>query len=346
MSASVNVLAMPQPNIPALLAWVAKAKPPYAVVMDGPDIATRIRMVSPNTQIIFRRYRADDAKLHETTSPTAFLESVADLPGAWIAQALNEPGGDQAQLANWCAALVRLADVHERRLALPNFSTGNPDPEAVADGLYDPLWRAMAASGRHVLGLHEYALVDPASEPWHVGRYHAILRRFDALGLKRPTVVMTEHGRDLAGGRDGWRAVFNEEQYADFLETAQETYRPDGVCACVFSWGGGFEGRWATYDVQGAPVVLEAMAAMNEAGEDDVVPGYRRVKAGPSGVNVRVAPGLKHQAISVARTGDWAKTLPGNTVKADGYTWQPIVLDQSELHHVHGWVALEVIEFV
>jgi hypothetical protein len=343
MSASVNVLAMPQPNIPALLAWVAKAKPPYAVVMDGPDIATRIRMVSPNTQIIFRRYRADDAKLHETTSPTAFLESVADLPGAWIAQALNEPGGDQAHLANWCAALVRLADVHERRLAIPNFSTGNPDPEAVADGLYDPLWRAMAASGRHVLGLHEYALVDPASEPWHVGRYRNILRRFDALGLKRPTVVMTEHGRDLAGGRDGWRTVFNEEQYADFLETAQETYRPDGVCACVFSWGDGFDGRWSSYDVQGAPDLLARMAAMNEA-EVEVVPwGLKQVQTKSAGakVNMRAEPKLTAPVLRTVQTGDWLRPY-GTPVNAENHRWQRVNDEDCRT----GWVSLNVIEFV
>jgi hypothetical protein len=343
MSASVNVLAMPQPNIPALLAWVAKAKPPYAVVMDGPDIATRIRMVSPNTQIIFRRYRADDAKLHETTSPTAFLESVADLPGAWIAQALNEPGGDQAQLANWCAALVRLADVHERRLALPNFSTGNPDPEAVADGLYDPLWRAMAASGRHVLGLHEYALVDPASEPWHIGRYRNILRRFDALGLKRPAVVMTEHGRDLAGGRDGWRTVFNEQQYADFLETAQEIYRPDGITACVFSWGGGFDGRWSSYDVQSAPDLLARMAAMNEA-EAEVVPwGLKQVQTKSAGakVNMRAEPKLSAPVIRTVITGDYLRPY-GTPVSADNHRWQRV----NDEFCKTGWVSLNVLELV
>jgi hypothetical protein len=345
MSASVNVLAMPQPNIPALLAWVAKAKPPYAVVMDGPDIATRIRMVSPNTQIIFRRFRADDAKLHETTSPTAFLESVADLPGAWIAQALNEPGGDQAQLANWCAALVRLADVHERRLAIPNFSTGNPDPEAVAGGLYDPLWRAMAESGRHVLGLHEYALIDPASEPWHVGRYKAILRRFDALGLKRPTVVMTEHGRDLAGGRDGWRTVFNEQQYADFLDTAQETYQPDGITACVFSWGGGFDGRWSSYDVQGAPDLLARMAAMNAGNQEaEVVPwGLKQVKTKSAGakVNMRAEPKLTAPVIRTVQTGDYLRPY-GTPVSAENHRWQRV----NDEFCKTGWVSLNVLELV
>jgi hypothetical protein len=340
---SVNVLAQPQPDIPALLGWVQTAKPPYAVVMDGPDIANRIRMVSPTTEIIFRRYRPDDAQLHERMSASAFLDSVADLPGAWIAQALNEPGGDQAQLAQWCAALVRLADVRERRLALPNWSVGNPDTEAVADGLYDPLWRAMAASGRHVLGLHEYALMAPLAEPFHVGRYKSILRRFDALGLKRPAVVMTEHGRDLAGGRDGWRTVFNEQEYAAFLETAQAVYRPDGVTACVFGYGAGFDGRWSSYDVQGAPDLLARMAAMNAAEDEDMAgpPGWKTAKTGPKGVNMRGAPKLSAPVLRTVKTGDWLRPY-GTPVTADANRWQRVTDENCQT----GWVSLNVLELV
>ena len=79
MPISLNILGLPVPDVPALLDWCAAAKPPYIVVMDSPDIATRISMVSPGTQIIFRRYRPDDSRLHETISPTEFLDSVADL---------------------------------------------------------------------------------------------------------------------------------------------------------------------------------------------------------------------------------------------------------------------------
>jgi hypothetical protein len=345
MSISINVLGLPVPDVPALVAWILAARPAYAVVMDSVDIATRIRMASPDTQIIFRRYRPDDAKLHETTSPTEFLDSVSDLPRDFIVQALNEPGGDQAQLANWCAALIRLADQRGRRLALPNWSVGNPDDEAVAGGLYDPLWRAMAESGRHhVLGLHEYALIDPASEPWHVGRYRNILRRFDALGLKRPAVVMTEHGRDLAGGRDGWRAVFNEQDYAAFLDTAQETYKPDGVCACVFCYGSGFEGRWASYDVQGAPDLLVRMSAMNAGNQEaEVVPwGLKKVqtKSGKP-VNMRAEPKLTAPIIRTVITGDYLRPY-GTPVAADSNRWQRVNDENCRT----GWVSLNVLELV
>jgi hypothetical protein len=342
VSISLNVLGMPQPDVPALIQWLTTARPGYAVVMDSTDIATRVAMTG--TAVIFRRYRPDDAKLHETTSPSAWLDSISDLPADWIAQALNEPGGDQAQLANWCAALIRLADQRGRRLALPNWSVGNPDDEAVAGGLYDPLWRAMAASGRHVLGLHEYALIDPASEPWHVGRYRNILRRFDALGLKRPAVVMTEHGRDLAGGRDGWRAVFNEQDYAAFLDTAQEVYAPDGITACVFAWGGGFDGRWSSYDVRGAPDLLARMAAMNAGNQEaEVVPwGLKQVKT-KSGrpVNMRAEPKLSAPVIRTVITGDYLRPY-GTPVNADNNRWQRV----NDEFCKTGWVSLNVLELV
>jgi hypothetical protein len=344
---SLNVLGLPVPDVPALVAWCVVARPPYALVMDNLEIAGRIRMASPDTQIICRKYRPDDHKLHETTSPAEFLDSVADVPAAFICQCLNEPGGDQAQLANWCAALIRLADVRGRRLALPNWSVGNPDTEAVAGGLYDALWHAMAASGKHVLGLHEYALNSPLHEPFHIGRYRAILQRFDALKLARPVVVMTEHGRDLAGGRDGWRTVFNEQEYAKFLDDAQTVYAPDNVTACVFAWGKGFDDRWATYDVEGAPDLLRAMEAMNVGREDDDVagpPGWKTAVVGPKGVNLRPGPGIKYAPVAVVMNGDWVRRLPGSEIKADGWTWIPVALEKNEIAHTHGWVASEVLK--
>ena len=80
MPISLNILGLPVPDVPALLDWCAADKPPYIVVMDSPDIANRISMVAPSTKIIFRRYRPHDSRLHETISPTEFLDSVADLP--------------------------------------------------------------------------------------------------------------------------------------------------------------------------------------------------------------------------------------------------------------------------
>ena len=345
MSISLNVLGLPQPDIPALLAWVAKARPPVLLVMDEIEVGRRVQMVSPRTEIVFRRYRPDDHKLYETISPAQFLDSVADVPAGWLAQCLNEPNGNQQVMVDWLIAVIAEADRRGRRLALPNWSVGNPDTEGVGNGVYDPLWHALAASGRHVLGLHEYAHTAPLNEPFHVGRYKAILARFDVLKLKRPTVVITEHGRDTAGGHDGWRTVFSEEQYAAFLEAAQQVYAADGICACVFSYGAGFDGRWRTYDVQGANTLLDRMAAMNDqtGEEDDMVgpPGWAQVTTNGAGfnVNVRQAPSLTAQPIATVKTGDWVRPQ-GVPVAANGHSWQRVVLENCTT----GYVSLNVLK--
>jgi len=349
LSISLNVLAQPAIDTAALLDWVAAAKPPYLLVMDEIEIGRRVAMVSPATQIVFRRYRPDDHELAAKLRPADFLASVADVPMDWIVQAGNEPGGDQALLVTWTAALIRQADQIGRRLAVGNWSVGNPDDEALANGGYDLILQALAGGGKHLLGLHEYFHDAPLVESYFVGRYRGFLRRADALGIRRPVVFIGEHGRDLGGGHDGWRAQgWSEADYARRLEEAQQIYRADGVCACVFSYGPGYDGRWQTYDVQNATSLLARMAAMNAAGnipeEDDMVigpKGWRRAKTKAAGVNVNVrgGPGLHAAAFATVKTGDWLRPA-GAAVKAGAYTWQPVTLEDCRA----GFVALEVID--
>lgn len=339
MPVSLNILGMPQPDVTQLLNWIAAARPKFVLVMDNPDLATRVGMLGPT--VIYRHWRSDDAALHETMTPEQFLLSIAHYPASWVIQCLNEPRGDQRTLAAWCAELIARADRQGRRLALPNWSTGNPDPEAIADGLYDPLWRALAASGRHLLAVHEYAKEDPAREPWHVGRYRAILRRFDALGLTRPRIIVTEAGRDLGGGKgDGWRSVFSEEQYADFLAEAQAVYNADGITALVFAFGSGF--GWDSFNVEGATTLLARMAAMN--GDEMGLPGWTqaRTKNPAVRVNVREKPALTAPVVATIATGDWVKPL-GQPVPNGGHRWQQIVLNEPD-KCVHGYVSLEVVD--
>ena len=339
---SLNVLGQPQPNVPELLDWCAVAKPPYIVVMDSIDIATRIGMVSPTTQIIFRRYRPDDAELASKVKPADFLDSVADVPLAWMVQAGNEPGGDQVLLAAWCAALIRQADAIGRRVVLPNWSVGNPDDEMIAAGTYDLLLQALATGQQHRLGVHEYLFDKPLEEPWFVGRYRAFLRRADALGIARPRIVVTEHGRDLGGGADGWRAQgWSEADYARRLDEAQTVYQADGVTACVFSFGAGFDQRWQTYNVSGAPELLARMAAMN-TGDDDMAgpPGWKRVKTNQPGiaVNLRATPSLSGVRVGSVKTDDWLKPT-GAPVQADGHRWQRVNTEDCR----SGYVSLNVL---
>lgn len=341
---SLNVLGMPPPNVTELIDWLTDAKPRYTLVMDNLDLAARVAMTG--TTVIYRRYRDDDDELPSTTKPSDFLASVADVPKSYIVQAGNEPGGDQALLTTWTAALIRQADAIGRRVAVGNWSVGNPDDEAVANGKYDLILQALAdTNGRHILSLHEYFWDKPAEEGWFVGRYSHFLQRADRLGIRRPVIAITEHGRDLGGGRDdGWRGQgWSEADYARRLDEAQTVYEPDGITAMVFCYGAGF--GWQSFNVEGAPDLLQAMAAMNNGREEDeVVPGYDKVTTKQPGasVNVRSAPQITASIVATVKTGDWAKKI-GTTVKADGYTWQPVAVDKSETSHVHGYVALEVI---
>ncbi len=333
----LNVLGFTVSDQVQLVEWVATARPPYTLVMD--DLKLADRLATLGTQLVFRRYREGDDAYHVRIDPADFLMLHADVPTSYVLQALNEPGGDQAQLAEWCAALIKLADAVGRRLALPNWSVGNPSDEAVAAGGYDALWHAMARSGRHFLGVHEYFHDDPRTEPWHIGRFAAIVDRFVALGYKPPRVLVTEHGRDLGGGHDGWRTVFTEAEYIERLKWAQATYDRYQAVPLVFGFGSGFNNRWQTYNVEGAKEVLKAMADMNQTGPI----GWKRAvtkKLGAS-VNVRSGPRLSALPIGALVTGQWAKP-DGTTVKADGLTWQPVRLEDCR----RGWCALEVISFV
>jgi hypothetical protein len=342
---SLNVLGLPVPDVPALVAWCVVARPPYALVMDNLEIAGRIRMASPDTQIICRKYRPDDHKLHETTSPAEFLDSVSDVPQSYLVQAGNEPGGDIRAFVAWTAELIARANVLGRRLAVCSFSVGNPDEDQIAAGWYDPILRGLAGS-RHVLSLHEYFHDKPAEEPYFVGRYRHFLRRADQLGISRPVVVITEHGRDLGGGLDdGWRGQgWSDADYARRLDEAQMVYAPDGITACVFSYGAGFDQRWQSFNVENAPDLLARMAAMNVQ-EDEYVgpPGWKTAKTKAPGVkvNMRSAPSLTASIVRTVQTGDWLKPT-GAPVNANGHSWQRVNDEECRT----GWVSLNVLELV
>ena len=82
-----------------------------------------------------------------------------------------------------------------------------------------------------------------------------------------------------------------EADYARRLDEAQTVYDPDGVTACVFCYGRGFDDRWQTYNVEGAPDLLRAMEAMNEEGDVYIgPPGWASDDKAP-GVNVNVRSG-------------------------------------------------------
>lgn len=336
MGISLNVLGLPAVDEATLIAWVKKARPAHVLVMDNVELG--MRLASTGTTIVFRRFHPSDSSFHEWLSPQQWLSSVDDLPRGWIIQALNEPGGDQRQLSDWCSELMVSAHQVGRRVAVPNWSVGNPNEQFVDSGVYDRMLRTLVTYPEHLLAVHEYFITSPLAEPWHIGRYRRLHARAQRIGLRPPVTIVTEHGRDVSGGHDGWRTVFSEREYAKKLEEAQSIYRANGVDALVFCYGDGFDQRWRTYNVEGATVLLEEMANMAYYGP----PGWSQAVPTPPAtvVNVRSAPNITAPVVSQLKKGSWAQ-LGSTVIKATGYTWRQLKTEKC----VEGWVATEVISF-
>lgn len=47
----LNVLGLPAPDVTGLIDWLIAAKPPYTLVMDNPDIATRAAMTGTRGEL-------------------------------------------------------------------------------------------------------------------------------------------------------------------------------------------------------------------------------------------------------------------------------------------------------
>lgn len=286
----VNILAQFVRDRGALSAWLKRAQPGAVLVMDDPPLAQTIQRDLPGATVIHRTYHPDDHRWHDVITPAGWLAAHSGTAGNGVlAQVFNEPApGNSDAFLNWIAELVRLCPP-TLALALPAFAVGNPNEEAIINGGYDRLLRLLAGS-RHVLLLHEYFRNDPAAEyPYLCGRFRFWLERAKTLGIAPPRIVLGEYGRDVGGGvNDGWRgAGWSEARYLELLTaTHRSYYAPYGVPVCVFGYGGGAAGRWASFDIEGANGILSRLAeynAMSTAFVDGIIAS---VAAGY--VNVRV----------------------------------------------------------
>ncbi len=277
----INVLADGNPSVneDEMKQYLARLRPCAAVIMDSIKMYEQTLASGSVTLPIFRRYDRNDAKWHEVMTPQEWIEQHKEyfLDGA-IIQVYNEPGGyqDLKPLAQWSAQLLDLAPANVR-FVLPNFAVGNPDIKRINDGELDELFKALAKHKRHFLGAHEYFLSDPLKETPDsdrsddplIGRYRVYYRRFEALGLERPQIIVTEHGRDKGGGRgpngDGWSGQMDEAQYIQHLQNAMQTvYSPDNVPVCIFCYGRGFSDDWMTFDIRSATKILDSIVTLNE----------------------------------------------------------------------------------
>lgn len=311
------------------------------VVMDAPEVAQTLKAANPRAVVVHRSYRPDDHRLYETVSPAYWLQSVALTAGnGVVVQALNEPSGytNLPTLVTWCVEVMKQAHERGMPLCLPNFAVGHPDTQAVANGVLDPLLRAFVAYPEHWLGLHEYWRDDPLNEPYHVGRFHAILDRCRVLGITLPRICITEMGRDVAGQiGDGWRGVgYSEREYAALLtRTHARVYAPHGIPAAVFCYGHGADNRWASFDLEGAETVLQAIEEYNMTQTPtEKRTAFVRIVGG---VNLRPQPTTAQAKIATipqdAEISVWLQPVSSS----DGFEWVA-----AQWGEQRGYVAVEV----
>ncbi len=310
-----------------LYGWLDAARPAAVVVMDNFGMALEIKRRLPECDVIFRAYDPHNHEWHRVATPAAWLAlHTRYTQNGIIVQALNEPSGygDVVKLVDWAVELMRLATEQGVRLCLPNFAVEHPDMELLQRGAFDALLRALAGSA-HLLGLHEYFIEQADVGEQRVGRYQYWLQRAQAIGVSAPRIVMTEFGRDVAGGeRDGWRdAGWSEAEYADRLIWAhRHWYALNGVATCIFSYGYGGARRWESFNLEGADDLLGRISAYNTrypAQVEEAQPGIVSMP-GPY-VNLRAAPSVAAADQGDLHDGDRVRYYPTVVLDAQGRQW-------------------------
>lgn len=310
----INNLAQFMRDKGAGLQWVAQAEPGAMVTMDDPQYAQAIRIASPNTLSIHRAYHPEDHRWHEVTSPANWLAAHRQYAaGGNILQVFNEVFGytDLRPIARWSAELMALAAGEGIRLCMMNWGVGHPDVARIYAGELDELFHAFNRYPMHLYGVHEYAVYSTVDErPFRIGRFLESYARIDRLGLQRPRIVVTETGRDVGGGiNDGWKAVFTEQQYVDFLHGLKDFYSAYDVCCCVFCAGQGANGMWGSFDVENANYVLGKLAEFNQAdsGSDDMA--YKIYRPGSTYLNIRRTPEITDNVVGTVRPHEQVQVI-------------------------------------
>jgi hypothetical protein len=345
----VVILAQTVHDRARMYGWLAASKPDLCVVCDETDVATRVKMAAPGAIVAHRWTYSGDGSVATVTPGEWVARFAHGLPSGVIGYALNEPSGDWRRIAAWCADVMSIAATLNRPVVVGNFAVGNPPQEAIEAGELDALLLAFNDFPLHYLGVHEYFRDKPHAEPWFVGRWKMLADRADRIGARGVRFLVTEAGRDFAGGaNDGWQAVMSAEEYALKLTAQADRYQGANIPMAVFCYGEGGAGAWKTFDIQDAPPVLNAITAYNAAGngnqEDDVVPwGLKQVKTKSAGakINLRAEPKLTAPVLRTVQTGDWLRPY-GTPVNAENHRWQRVNDEDCRT----GWVSLNVIEFV
>lgn len=334
----LNVLANFVRDRAALSAWLKPSRPGAVVVMDDAAFAQQVKRDVPAAVVIHRTYHPDDHRWHEVTTPRAWLDAHQATGGnGVIIQCLNEPSGytNLTALVTWCVDVMKQAHDRGIALCLPNFAVGHPDTALVANGALDGLLRALAAYPEMVCGLHEYWRNDPTAEPYLIGRFRAILDRARVIGVDAPRIVLTEYGRDVAGGlNDGWRgAGLTEERYAELLTTTHKrVYAPYNIPACVFGYGRGADDEWQSFSVEGADTVLRRIAEYNRMAQPQT---DQRTAIASIALRLRPEPGTTKAAVTTIPEGAEISVWLSPVEAKEGYDWVNAQWGEDK-----GWIIL------
>lgn len=329
-------------SLEPFLAWNARAKPEVNISIDEPKSAAA--QLAQGTRVIYRWSGDDHA--HENHDARAFVRRLHnEAPAGCILQLGNEPGRESLErLNNWSLDALDECERLGRIGSLFGFATGEPEPED---------WRVVRPSviqakrKGHWVNVHQYFNRTVAqSIPWHINRHLDIYREF---GADTPQLVIGELGCAVDyDPHAGWVGALSIPAFLAELGAAQREYVKHGIPSCIYLWG--LWDRSPRFRIQDFPELLDGIVQLNATigageGEEMAVPGYVRVTTKQAGatVNVRAAASISAPIVTTVKTGDWAKRL-GAAVKNGAYTWQPVVVDKTETTHVHGYVALEVIE--
>lgn len=165
----------------------------------------------------------------------------------------HQRGAELEQHARACRRFCELAHYEGLRVAVGNFSVGNPEPDEFAAS-FGP---AMEAAD--YLSLHEYWLPGQFNAPWWAGRWRRLL---DALptSLRRP-VIISEMGID--GGLEGrpastagWRAYdLTAREYTAELRAYTDALDGDVLGVALFNVGDYPGGRWGSFEAAGVAEV-------------------------------------------------------------------------------------------
>lgn len=343
----LNILAQYVRDRNALMAWLNAANPAACVVMDDANLTQQVKKALPVTTVIHRAYNPNDSRWWTAVNAQTWVDAhVGFAANGVVVQCLNEPVLDNAGMT-WLEQVCALCPP-DVALALPNFAVGNPYEGDILNGKYDRLLRLVCGT-RHILALHEYFHDDPAAEqPWLCGRYAYWQRRARELGLPEPRIVITEHGRDIGGGRhDGWQdAGWSQEQYCNRLLDAQEDVYLNAVPVCVYCWGTGANNDWLSFDIQDAGTLQKMLINWNENHPIQEQPPMPNVPPPTTGgvnatltkmpgsyVNFRIQPNSSAPDVGDAYKGDDGVYYPDAISGGWGYFRRS---DGTE-----GWISLQ-----